>query len=256
MLNYRQKTFDFKNCFLCIMATFSNIAPYYDRIFPYKSGKGDFVESLLPDKPSYILDIGCATGALAKDLSRRGHFVTGIDLDKEMISLARQGSSGPDFDVMDMLQVDEEFGKSQFHLVSCLGNTLVQLSSLEKISSLLGKVRIILKPGGVFVMQNVNYDRIITRNISTLPVIEDKTLIFYRNYYYHLDTGLIEFNTRVIDKIELKESASTSYLYPLRSDEFSQLLTQNGFTRFDFYGDFDKNAFCEESPALVGVIRR
>jgi glycine/sarcosine N-methyltransferase len=94
------------------MESFANIAPYYNRIFPYNSAKGNFVESLMPKNlknPAYILDIGCATGTMAIDLSKRGHFVTGIDLEREMISIARHdgGISGPDFELMDMLQIDE-----------------------------------------------------------------------------------------------------------------------------------------------------
>jgi glycine/sarcosine N-methyltransferase len=240
------------------MESFATIAPYYNRIFPYKPARGNFIESLLPKKPANILDIGCATGALANDLAKRGHFVTGIDLAKEMISIARKdaGNYRAEFDVMDMLQIDEEFGESQFHLVSCLGNTLVQLDSLEKISSLINKAKNILKPGGVFVLQNVNYDKIITRNITSLPLIEDKEIVFYRNYYYHHDSGLIEFNTRIIDKLIFKEITNTTYLYPIRSKELSEILLQVGFANFDFFGDFDQTTFDEESPALVAVVKK
>lgn len=40
-----------------------------------------------------VLDAGCGTGRLAVELARRGHAVTGVDLDPDMIDRARDKSS-------------------------------------------------------------------------------------------------------------------------------------------------------------------
>lgn len=240
------------------MSSFATIAPYYNKIFPYKPLRGDFIESLLSKNPSYIMDIGCATGAMAIDLASRGHFVTGIDLDTEMISIARRNSrnSGAEFEAMDMLQVDEVFGNSQFHVVSCLGNTLVQLDELRKIKTLLTKVKNILLQGGVFVVQNVNYDKILNHHIKELPLIENMDVVFYRNYCFESDSNLVEFKTKIIDKSTLNEILNSSYLYPLRSEEFKDLIRDCGFASFEFFGDFDGRAFEMDSPAMVAVLRK
>lgn len=239
------------------MTSFATIAPYYNSIFPYKTSKGNFIEQYLSVKPARILDLGCATGALAIDLAKRSHFVTGIDLDREMIAIARNdaGNSRTEFELMDMLLIDEEFGSSQFHLVSCLGNTLVQLDSRDKIFSLLSKIRSILKPGGIFISQTVNYDNIVPEKIFSLPTIENDELIFSRNYVFSGSSRLIEFKTQIIDKTKATEISNTALLYPLLSEEFQDLARQSGCKEINLLGDFDGKAFNSKSPALIGILR-
>lgn len=45
------------------------------------------------DRARSVLDAGCGTGRLAVELSRRGHEVTAVDLDPDMIDRARNKSS-------------------------------------------------------------------------------------------------------------------------------------------------------------------
>lgn len=239
------------------MTSFSSIAPYYDLIFPYKKMKGDFIESFIDKKPAEIIDIGCATGALTIDLNRRGHKTTGIDLDTEMIGLANKSKAlvsenSPDFFIMDMLQIDKEFPPSMFDFVSCLGNTLVHLQSLDLILDFLRKVNLILKPGGKLVVQIVNYDRIMKNKSGELPFIETDEVAFSRKYVFHPGSPLVEFQTRIVDKRNSKEVVNSSNLRPVLSAEMSTVLKEAGFIEHLFCGDFKKTPYSkEESPALI-----
>jgi SAM-dependent methyltransferase len=56
-------------------------------------GEADFVAAL---RPASVLDAGCGTGRVARELSRRGIDVTGIDVDPSMIATARE--LAPDLD--------------------------------------------------------------------------------------------------------------------------------------------------------------
>jgi SAM-dependent methyltransferase len=49
-------------------------------------GEADLVESL---NPRFVLDAGCGTGRVAIELHRRGIDVVGVDLDVEMLAVAR-----------------------------------------------------------------------------------------------------------------------------------------------------------------------
>ena len=73
-----------------ISAFYESIAEYYDDIFPLVEEKVVFVESLSDMERLNILDVGCSTGSLAISLAGGNHRITGIDLDKKMITMARQ----------------------------------------------------------------------------------------------------------------------------------------------------------------------
>ena len=72
------------------MSLYKSIADFYDEIFPLKSARLSFVSSLLDKSALDILDIGCASGELAFALAKKGHQVVGIDLDRDMVELARE----------------------------------------------------------------------------------------------------------------------------------------------------------------------
>lgn len=71
----------------------------YDRAWKHRRndcvGEGDanlFLTALEP--PGSVLDIGCGMGGLAMQLARKGHAVTGMDVSREALALARE-HSGP-----------------------------------------------------------------------------------------------------------------------------------------------------------------
>jgi 2-polyprenyl-3-methyl-5-hydroxy-6-metoxy-1,4-benzoquinol methylase len=54
-------------------------------------GECDFIEAeLKSNKALKILDVGCATGRHAIELSRRGYHVTGIDLSESQLARAKK----------------------------------------------------------------------------------------------------------------------------------------------------------------------
>lgn len=68
--------------------------PTYDRRFEELAARGAHVhgEADLVDSygPGSVLDAGCGTGRVAIELSRRGHRVTGVDIDPSMLEAARR----------------------------------------------------------------------------------------------------------------------------------------------------------------------
>jgi SAM-dependent methyltransferase len=68
-------------------------------------GEADFVEQL---HPSSVLDAGCGTGRVARELARRGIHAVGVDRDESMIATA--GRLAPDLSwlVRDLTQFDLE----------------------------------------------------------------------------------------------------------------------------------------------------
>ena len=71
--------------------------------------------------PCRILDAGCGTGRLAVELERRGHEVTAIDLDADMVDKARPKSRTVSWMVGDLATIDIA---ERFDIVVMIGNIL------------------------------------------------------------------------------------------------------------------------------------
>jgi len=76
-----------------------------------------------------ILDAGCGTGRLAVELQRRGHEVTAVDLDPDMVDKARDKSTAVTWLVGDLSTVDlvtrgDLFDVAGFDVIVMAGNIL------------------------------------------------------------------------------------------------------------------------------------
>jgi len=100
-------------------------------------GEADAVTRLIEkhlDVPGHehalrVLDAGCGTGRLAVELSRRGHVVTAVDLDPDMIDKARDKSTAVTWLVGDLSTVDVTtrgglFDVMNFDVIVMAGNIL------------------------------------------------------------------------------------------------------------------------------------
>jgi SAM-dependent methyltransferase len=84
-------------------------------------GEADFVTSLDP-RPSTVLDAGCGTGRLARELSRRGVDVVGVDLDRDMLDHAARKAPEQTWVHGDLATAD--LGRT-FDAVVMAGNVMV-----------------------------------------------------------------------------------------------------------------------------------
>ena len=102
----------------------------------------------LPAECGNALEIGCGTGAFARELARRCGHVIGLDLSTEMIRVARSRAEqfeNLEFELADAMRYD--FPRSHFDFV-CSIATLHHLNQRE----LLLKIKDALKPRGVLVI--------------------------------------------------------------------------------------------------------
>ncbi|HVC81933.1 MAG TPA: class I SAM-dependent methyltransferase [Chloroflexota bacterium] len=82
-------------------------------------GEADFVER---HGPRSVLDAGCGTGRLARELARRGLETVGVDLDPRMLAVARQKAPDLEWQVGDLATVN--LGRA-FDAVVLAGNVMI-----------------------------------------------------------------------------------------------------------------------------------
>jgi glycine/sarcosine N-methyltransferase len=236
------------------MDFYQMIGHYYDDLFPPSQAQISFLLKQL-EKPSKILDLGCATGGYAIALAEQGHEVTAIDLDEAMIEiLAHKIKDKPyklDSQVADIRAVASM--SETYDLIYCIGNTIVHLDNLDEVDSFLSACYARLNSGGKLVIQSVNYDRILKNQVQSLPEIvrEYPALSFFRRY--HHEEGHIRFvgALTVGESGQKKTWTAETQLLPILKNDLEQSFIKIGFEQIDFYGDFTKVPFSIESPALV-----
>lgn len=234
---------------------YSLMSKFYSEIFPLTLDKLSFAQRLNhSSKSNQILDIGCSTGDLSLALAKESHQVTGIDLDEEMIAVANSKKSEfPELDlhyeIMDMLTIGSAFPEKKFHQVLCFGNTIVHLTELNQIYSLFSQVASILNTTGIFKGQILNYSYIMANKVKSLPIIENESIRFERNYTF--DNSIIHFQTILKDKKTNTKHKHSIPLYPLSYNILDELLHDAGFQNVKYYGNFNLDPFTEESYYLV-----
>jgi glycine/sarcosine N-methyltransferase len=167
-------------------AFYDALAPMFDVMTDWEArlaGEGPFLREALRDSGAVrVLDAACGSGGHALALARWGYQAAGADASPAMIALARQKAAEAGlvvpFSVSDLaglsdmtlrasaLQgtsplapplVGEGMGE-RFDAVLCLGNSLPHLLTQADLVAALRGTAGVLRPGGLFITQNLNYD--------------------------------------------------------------------------------------------------
>ncbi|WP_029452991.1 class I SAM-dependent methyltransferase [Clostridium algidicarnis] len=238
------------------MSFYEELSNYYDTIFE----KSDMTLKFLTEnlKENYrAIDLACGSGTYAIELGKMNIEVLGIDLDESMINLSKDKSIGIEkvsFINSDMLNL-KDISNMKYNSIFCIGNSLVHITDKNKIKTLFKDVYNMLDAGGEFIVQIINYDRIIKYDINELPIIkrEDKGLEFARKYKHNEKKKIINFNSELTikkdnEKISYKNSVE---LLPIMKEELEYMLLDSGFKNINFYGGFNKSSYTYDSYATV-----
>ncbi len=107
-----------------------------------------------------VLDLGCGTGGPSLELAARGYRVVGVDINREVVEIAREKASKKGLEVEcvegDARRVDELFPEEGFDAVTMFFTTIAYMVERRDVERLLSAVRKVLAPGGVFVADYSN----------------------------------------------------------------------------------------------------
>lgn len=228
------------------MGFYQEIAKYYDYIFPTSKEQIYFLKEIAGKPPKSVLDIACATGGYSIELAKAGYNVTAVDLDGKMLEQLDTKSKKEQQSIRtlqeNMLNLKNSLSES-FDLVFCIGNSIVHLENLQEIKDFLRDAKSLTGNNGNLVLQIINFDRIILRDINSLPTIENKAagLTFRRNYRYEKGINRIFFNT--VLSVNGNEYENEIPLYPLTEDELTAAVQEAGFKKIKLFSDFNGNEF-------------
>ena len=213
-----------------------------------------------------VLDVACGTGMHAIALAERGFSVTGADISPGMIEVADANAASAGVHV----RFEEAgFGALYEHLggdydaLLCLGNSLPHVLTPAELSQALGDMARCLRPGGMLLIQNRNFDSVLAERERWLGPQGHREgnheWLFLRFYDYDGD-GRLTFNVVTLQRESegpWEQHVASTRLWPLRAGELMAALAAADLEVASCWGSMAGDPFdagC--SPNLVVAVRR
>jgi len=163
-------------------ALYSQVARYYDRIYWFKDYDQEvgFLVRLFKRcglQGNRVLEVGCGTGNQTKAFVAKGYRVTGLDLSKEMLSIAsRKVVRGARFVQGDMRHLHAAV-EGEFDAVVCLFSTVSYNKTKPELRKTLAGFYRHLKQGGVVAFDTHFTKRSFTDGYRGEDIFDDGSVI-------------------------------------------------------------------------------
>lgn len=228
------------------MKIFGNYARYYNLLYRDKdyTGEAAYIHRLIKTYASgarTLLDLGCGTGKHALALSKKGYFVTGVDISEEMVSLAKAQIKSLKQTKIKLVTGDIRNIrlKKKFDVITSLFHVMSYQANNADIEAALNTARIHLKNKGVFIF-DCWYGPAVLTNLPGKKVkrLEDEAISVTRISVPKIypNENIVDVNytvfikdkkdkTKVVTE-ELRERHRMRYLF---KPEIEYFLSQAGF---------------------------
>lgn len=209
-------------------------APFFRRLFDERGARS-------------VLDCACGSGRHAIEFAGWGLEAAGCDISDKMLRLAKRNASDAgvvvDFFKAGLTEVSEKAGRRKFDAVVCLGNSLPHLLAQRELDRAMRSVRQALAPGGVFISQIRNYQRILRENLRFMPPTsarqKGRELVFFRMLDIHgprrVDFHIIRL---VRESGKWSYSVQTTPLRPITKKNMNDALRRAGFKKIRHFADY------------------
>ncbi|HMN62229.1 MAG TPA: class I SAM-dependent methyltransferase, partial [Anaerolinea sp.] len=235
----------------------------YDRFVNWPARLGfemPFLEKQLggPGRAPRVLDAACGTGRHAIQLARRGYRAAGADLSAGMIQRAQRNAAeaevSVDFRAVGFGGLAQAFaGQAPFDALLCLGNSLPHVVMPEALAATLVDFAACLRPGGLLLVQNRNFDAVMERRerwMEPQAHREDGAEWLFVRFYDYLPDGLINFNILTLRRAEgegWQQQVSSTQLAPQPFAGLAAALEAAGFEELEAFGGMDGSPFDAQS---------
>lgn len=233
------------------------LAPMFDVMTDWEArlaAEGPFLRGLLAQaEASRVLDAACGSGGHVMALLEWGFVAAGVDASPVMIDMARRKAAErglqPPLAVADLVALPElgledaagggelaaVAGLVPYDALLCLGNSLPHLQTQDELVQALRSMAAVLKPGGLLVLQNLNYDRRWQKRPRWFAAqggeLEGREVLVWRFADYDQPPGQISFHIALFTKKEegWQVAVHTTPHRPLLQRDLLAALAEAGF---------------------------
>ncbi len=239
------------------MSSFDDISLAYDNTIDWESRLNremPFFLALIENTENpRVLDMACGSGRHSISLASRGAEVIGIDSSKSMILAAEEHARDqgvkPEFIVGDMENIRTTV-EGLLDLIVCLGNSLALVNDIDTLKKVVRDVFQMLKDGGSFVIQVLNFEEIHWSGFRNFPMktgkLNNGEEITFARLFEHSDYPFS--STLVMSAFRKKDDewtseVSTQKVLNLKHDQMKSILQETGFNSVEIYSNYSRLSF-------------
>jgi SAM-dependent methyltransferase len=245
-----------------LLAEFTDprLVAIYETVNAYEPGtQPDFYSALAAEVgATTIVDVGCGTGLITRELARQGYRMIGIDPAPAMIEVARKSDHGEM--VKWICGEVSEIGWPRADLVMMSGHVAQFFLTDGEWSDALRAVYAALRPDGYLAFESRNPD---AREWELWNRDERKTAhdpvagpIETWSEFRALDTGIVSYINHYVFAATGEEVVVSSRLRFRSLDELTRSMIVAGFAVERVYGDWDRRPASPTARELIVVARR
>jgi glycine/sarcosine N-methyltransferase len=213
-----------------------------------------------------VLDLGCGSGEHTRFLKAMGLEATGVDASPSQLEAAREADPEGRYIQAGLTELAKVIEAGQGGAI-CVGNTLPHLCEEVEVRAFFSGLARCLLPGAPFLLQLLNYDRILDRGERAFPVVlrpgegEGEDIVFLRLMTHHgggrltFTPATLRYRPGTEAPLELVAAHDVS-LRGWRRPEIESLLRDTGFRVRDVFGTMTGEAWSNLSADLVVVGER
>lgn len=252
------------------MGSFDDISLAYDNTIDWDSRlkrEMPYILSLIDNiENPRVLDIACGSGRHAVALASLGAEVVGIDYSKTMIQAgeqhARTKGVTPKFIVADMENI-KTVVEGQFDLIICLGNSLALVHDIAILKRVVKDIFDLLKDGGSFLAQVLNFEEIHWTGFRTFPSklgkLSNGEEITFSRLFEHTD---YPYSSTLVMSAFRKEGedwtseVSTQKVLNLKYDLMKNILEETGFNKVEIFSDYQRGELDKKYDRSMVILCR
>lgn len=229
--------------------------------------EGPLLQRVLATAPSpRVLDLGSGSGEHTRFLKALGFEPTGVDASASQLEAARSADPEGHYVQASLTVLPAEIG-APYGGAICLGNTLPHLREEDDLRAFFRGLAQGLLPGAPFLLQLLNYDRILDRGERTFPMVlrpgeaEGEATVFLR-LMTHQEGGRLTFTPATLryrpgSEVPLELLAAHDvFLRGWRRAEVEALLLESGFRLREALGTMTGEPWSATASDLVLVTER
>jgi SAM-dependent methyltransferase len=214
-----------------------------------------------------VLDCACGTGMHAAAFALWSLESAAADLSPVMVEHARANARAAgvlvELRVAGFGEMEVSFA-GKFDAVTCLGNSLPHLLTDDSLHACLADFHAVMRSGGILVVQNRNYDRVLMERQRFMPVIARSDPDGETLYLRITDFSGREFNERIdFTLVTLRkkggawsQSAQSTPLRALRLSTMEEALAVAGFSFREAFGGFGGAPFDSRGSSDLVIVAR
>jgi len=211
-----------------------------------------------------FLDIGCGPALQLREIARRGYEAVGLDASSQMLDYLRERGEEEGTEIETILADMTDFSLEELvDFAFIMMGTISLIDSKEALLSHLDRVADSLRPGGLYLIENLRLDWAKKDFFGAESwVMERDGVRVKTTYEIQLKDALAQMLTETMRlevddhgrELFLEESRETRMVFP---QEFIALVEMNG--RFEFLGWFERSRMVELKKASmdnIALLRR